>query len=155
SIGEYVAACIAGVLSLTDAVKLVGTRARLIAALPENASGMATVFADGKTVAALLAREPMVSIAALNAPTNTVISGELRALDRALGYCTAKGIKSQKLAVSHAFHSPFLESILDEFRTEAAKVAHQRPRIPFAANVTGGLHSDNQPPDSDYWTLHL
>jgi acyl transferase domain-containing protein len=108
SVGEYVAACVAGVFCLEDALKLVAERGRLIQQLPP-AGGMAVVFAAHERVAAALEPYPgQLSVAALNGPENTVISGVREALDEVLARLEAGGVRTRRLAVSHAFHSPLM-----------------------------------------------
>ena len=115
SVGEYVAACIAGVFGLEDGLKLISARARLMQQLPQNGT-MVAVLADQARVAPVV--EPLaeeVSIAAINGPQQVVISGAKRAVESVVGQLEAEGVKSKTLAVSHAFHSPLMEPMLDEF----------------------------------------
>ena len=113
SVGEYVAACVAGVFSLEDGLKLIAERGGLMQALPAGGE-MAAVFADEATVAeAIRPLTAQVSIAAINGPDNVVISGDGTAVQHVLGQLQARGIKSKRLTVSHAFHSPLMEPMLD------------------------------------------
>jgi acyl transferase domain-containing protein len=106
SVGEYVAACVAGVMSLEDGLGLIAERGRLMQALPQG-GGMAAVFADEASVAARIARFPdRLAVAGVNGPEETVISGDLAALAEVLAGCAADGITARPLEVSHAFHSP-------------------------------------------------
>ncbi|MFC1975071.1 type I polyketide synthase [Chloroflexota bacterium] len=137
SLGEYVAACVAGVFSLEDGLKLVAERGRLIQALPANGQ-MATVFAETERVRAAIAPyADTVAIAAINGAKNTVISGEDQAVQAVLKELETAGIRVQMLNVSHAFHSPLMEPILDTFEQRASEVKYQEPRISLVSTVSG------------------
>lgn len=154
SIGEYVAACIAGVFSLEDGLKLIAARGRLMGALPEGGK-MAAVFADESTVAtALHPYRKEVSIAAINGPKNIVISGAGQAVEAILASLGAQDIKSQPLKVSHGFHSPLMDSILNEFEEIAKGVHFSKPRIRLLSNVTGQL-ADVSIQTAAYWRRHI
>jgi myxalamid-type polyketide synthase MxaB len=153
SIGEYVAACIAGVFSLEDALRLVAARGRLMQALPQG-GGMVAVMADAETVAARLGAAETVAIAALNGPQSTVVSGEKTALAKLIAQLAAEGIKTTPLNVSHAFHSPLMSPMLAEFAQVANTVAYHSPHIPLISNVTGDfMTTDIATPD--YWVQHI
>ncbi len=139
SVGEYVAACVAGVFSPEDALKLIAERGRLMQALPRNGQ-MAGVFANEAAVAEILApfRET-VSIAGINGPENTVISGALESIHALLEIFAARGIHTQPLNVSHAFHSPLMEPILDAFEEIATSIRFEAPHIPLISNLTGQM----------------
>lgn len=157
SIGEYAAAVTAGVMRLEDAAKLVGERARLMHAAPGD-GGMAVVFADEATVApVLVGRETRLSIAAVNGPQNTVLSGDIVELEAALNDLRALGVEAKRLVVSHAFHSPLMDSVLDEFQRFAAQFEYAPPLAPIASNVTGQLLTESTQPDDwpRYWRDHL
>jgi acyl transferase domain-containing protein len=137
SVGEYAAAVVAGVFSLEDGLKLIANRGRLMGALPADGA-MAAVFADATTVEqAIVGYEDDVSIAALNGPTNVVISGRETAVSAILATLTEQGVKSRSLLVSHAFHSPLMEPMLDEFERVAATIEFAPPRLRLISNVTG------------------
>ena len=154
SLGEYIAACVAGVLSLEDALVLVATRARLMGALPSGGA-MAAVLADEARVADILRSfAGRLSIAALNGPTNTVISGDSEALTEVLSTLAAAGVSAQRLDVSHAFHSHRMEPALAAFR-QAAAVEHRSPRVPLVANLTGRALASDESLGADYWCRHL
>ena len=154
SVGEYVAACVAGVFSLEDGLRLIATRARLMQQLPRNGS-MAVIMTDAKRVESLLAPyRDRVSIAAANGPENTVISGETAAVRELVGKFEASGLRTQFLTVSHAFHSPLMEPMLDEFERVAAEVKYSKPRIPIISNLTGEILSDTAP-TAEYWRRHI
>ncbi|WP_448604522.1 beta-ketoacyl synthase N-terminal-like domain-containing protein, partial [Thermoleptolyngbya sp.] len=153
SIGEYVAACVAGVFSLEDALRLVAARGRLMQALPQG-GGMVAVMADADTLAARLENLETVAIAAINGPQSTVISGEKTSLAKLVEQWTAEGIQTTPLKVSHAFHSPLMSPMLAEFSQIAARVTYHPPRIPLISNVTGDLITDNIA-TPDYWVQHV
>ncbi len=154
SIGEITAACIAGVLSLEDAVKLVCARGRLMQELPENGS-MAALFTRIEKVEELLQGQTVVAIAGINGPQNVVISGEKEALARTLAAAAAEGIEYRELKVSHAFHSPLMEPMLDPFFQIVSDIQFQAPKIPIVSNVTGQLMAEGQVPDAQYWKMHV
>ncbi|WP_100898073.1 type I polyketide synthase [Nostoc flagelliforme] len=154
SLGEYVAATVAGVLSLEDGLKLVAQRSRLMQSLPPEGE-MAVVFAASETIRAITEiNNEKISIAAINTPENTVISGERQAV---LSICTAleaQGIKTKKLQVSHAFHSPLMEPMLAEFHQIAASITYAAPQIDLISNLTAErlTKKDITP---EYWVRHL
>jgi acyl transferase domain-containing protein/NADPH:quinone reductase-like Zn-dependent oxidoreductase/acyl carrier protein/SAM-dependent methyltransferase len=154
SIGEYVAACLAGVFSVEDALKLVAARGRLMGSLP-GGGGMCAVLADeAKVSAALRPYATEISIAALNGPSNTVISGNDKTLDQAVAHLSSLGITSKRLSVSHAFHSPLMEPILSAFRSVAEKVQFSSPKLAVASNVFGRLVSDEMA-NPEYWVRQI
>ncbi|MBB4895859.1 amino acid adenylation domain-containing protein [Streptomyces olivoverticillatus] len=137
SVGELVAACVAGVLPAEDGLVLAARRGRLMAELTEPGS-MATVFAPAEVVGeAVRPFAAEVSIAAVNGPQSVVVSGAGGAVGELLAELAGQGIKSKLLAVSRAFHSPLMEPMLDRFEREAATIAYAAPRIPLISNVTG------------------
>jgi iturin family lipopeptide synthetase A len=155
SVGEYAAACVAGVFGLEDALKLVAERGRLIQQLPP-AGGMAVVFAARERVAAALEPYPdQLSVAAENGPENTVISGAREALDEVLARLEADGLRTRRLAVSHAFHSPLMAPVEAELERLAAGIEHRPPCLPLVLNLTGEVLAGNQRLDARYWRRHL
>ena len=155
SVGEYVAACVAGVFSLEDGLKLIAERGRLMQSLPRDGA-MVAIFADADQVAKAVAPYSNdVSIAAFNGPENVVISGRDTAVQAVLDRFTKDGIKVSRLTVSHAFHSPLMEPILDSFEQTAASLAYSKPDIALVSNVTGGLVADEQTGQRHYWRAHI
>nr|WP_086821523.1 type I polyketide synthase [Allokutzneria sp. NRRL B-24872] len=146
SIGELAAAHVAGVLSLADAAKLVAARGRLMQALP---TGGAMVSLQAAEVDVLPLLNADVSIAALNGPLSTVIAG---AEDAVLAVAEASGVKTKRLTVSHAFHSPLMEPMLAEFRKVAESISYSTPRLSIVSNLTGELVEEI---DADYWVRHV
>ena len=155
SLGEYVAACVAGVFGLEDAVRLVAERGRLMQSLcPRGA--MAAVFTEEERVRSVLVPyADSVSIAAINGPIHVVVSGAADAVAAALKDFEAQGITTQSLAVSHAFHSQLMEPMLDAFAKTAAKVRYASPRIGVVSNVTGEFAKAADIANADYWRRHL
>jgi amino acid adenylation domain-containing protein len=155
SVGEYTAACLAGVFSLSDGLKLIAARGRLIQALPRNGK-MAAVFAGVEQVSKILSmgNNSMVSIAAVNGPENVVISGLTGSIDRIVDKLEQEGIKAMPLTVSHAFHSPLMEPMLDSFEKIAAQISFSTPDIPFVSNLTGEMASE-EVCDPAYWRKHV
>ena len=137
SLGEYVAACVAGVFGIEDGLILVAERARLMDALPHNGA-MSTVFCDVATSrAALNGHEGEVAIAALNGPTSTVVSGARAAVEKVVQVLETQGINSKPLNVSHAFHSPLMEPMLAEYKSALERVAFATPHLDIVSNLTG------------------
>ncbi len=153
SVGEYVAACIAGVFSLADGLKLIAHRGQLMQSLPQDGD-MVAVRADEKRVKTVLRRHRnKVSLAALNGPSNIVISGEREALNAIVAQLTAEGVKTTYLKVSHAFHSPLMAPILKQFAKVAQEVTYSIPQLDLISNVTGDLTLEVSSPD--YWVDHI
>jgi len=153
SVGEYVAACVAGVFSLEEGLGLIAERGRLMQSLPRTGA-MAAVFAERERVeAALAAQAARVSVAAMNAPGEVVISGAREAVQAVLDVLAADGIASRPLNVSHAFHSPLMDPILDVFAVAAGRIRYLAPGKALVSNLTGEILS--QAPDGDYWPSHL
>ncbi|MDL1984274.1 MAG: SDR family NAD(P)-dependent oxidoreductase [Deltaproteobacteria bacterium] len=154
SVGEYAAACVAGVFSLEDGLKLIAARARLIQALPRDGE-MVAVFAPEETVAAAI--EPYarsVALAALNGPENIVISGRSQDLRCVVATLEGSGVTTINLNVSHAFHSPLMEPVLAEFEKVASEVTYTPPLTNFISNVTGRLMT-GEVATPDYWCHHI
>ncbi|GAB1543988.1 hypothetical protein NUACC21_66640 [Scytonema sp. NUACC21] len=155
SVGEYVAACAAGVFSLEDGLKLIAERSRLMQALPAGGE-MAAVLAPEATVrAAISSYGQKVAIAAINGPQNVVISGEGESVQAAIAELQAKGIESRRLSVSHGFHSPLMEPMLNAFEQQAATVTYSEPKIDLISNVTGQLARGVEVSQASYWRRHV
>ncbi|WP_154686141.1 type I polyketide synthase, partial [Streptomyces himastatinicus] len=150
SIGEVAAAHIAGVFDLSDACRLVAARATLMGGLPEG-GGMATIAA---TPDELAEHDGQVSIAALNTPGNTVISGPAERVAVISTAWAAKGRKTKTLTVSHAFHSPLMDPILEPFTQAITDLTYHRPTLPLLSNLTGEP-ADERIATPDYWAQHI
>src|SRR5690554_356995 len=155
SVGEYVAACVAGVFSLEDGLRLMEARGRLMAERAE-AGGMLAVLADGKRVEELLAQQGdrKLSIAAYNGPRNTVVAGCPEALQRFGQTLEQQAIAQVPLVVSHGFHSPQMAPVLDAFREVAESVTYHRPQLGLVSNVSGAVDNECWT-QADYWVTHI
>ncbi|HKJ39533.1 MAG TPA: condensation domain-containing protein, partial [Anaerolineales bacterium] len=141
--------------TLEDGLCLIAERARLMGALPQNGT-MAAVFAEATRIAKIIQPyQDQVSIAATNGPENTVISGKSSAIQTILDELTKLGISSKPLTVSHAFHSPLMDSILDEFESFAQRITYHVPRISLSSNLLGGILEPGFIPDAPYWRNHI
>ncbi|QLL10281.1 type I polyketide synthase [Mycobacterium vicinigordonae] len=151
SIGELSAAHVAGVLPLENAAVLVAARGRFMQALPAG-GGMVAVAATESEVRPLLG--PDAGIAAINGPDSVVISGAEASVTAIADRLRADGRRVHRLAVSHAFHSPLMDPMIDEFATVAGGFATARPTIPIISNVTGQL-ADDDFASAPYWKRHI
>lgn len=155
SLGEFVAATVAGVFELEAALRLVATRGALMEALPEGGA-MAVLYAPESVVArALAGREAEVGIAAVNGPDNVVISGAAAVVAEIVETLRADDVASTPLTVSHAFHSPLMDSILEPFRAAVVEAAPRDPEIPLLSNVTGRALEPGMASDPDHWVRHV
>ncbi|WP_190113395.1 type I polyketide synthase, partial [Streptomyces cinnamoneus] len=149
SVGEIAAAHVAGVLSLEDAAMLVSARARLMQALPVGGA-MVAVQATEDEVLPHLTDE--AGIAAINGPQSVVVSGAETAVVKIAEHFTQQGRKTSRLKVSHAFHSPLMDPMLEEFAKVVRGLTFDEPRIPVVSNLTGRLAESYTP---DYWVRHV
>ncbi|NMF62568.1 polyketide synthase (plasmid) [Brasilonema octagenarum UFV-E1] len=154
SLGEYVAACVAGVFSLEDALKLVVERSCLMQSLPQDGE-MAVVFAShAQVLAAVQPYVQDVAIAAVNGPQNIVISGKREAVNEAIATLQAQGVKTKNLKVSHAFHSPLMQPILPTFEQFTKKITYSCPHIDIISNLSGEI-ARREIATPEYWCSHI
>lgn len=151
SIGEFVAACLAGVFSLADALKLVATRGRLMWDLPRGA--MLSVKLPATELTPHLRDD--LAIAAINSPSLCVVSGSNEAIAALAAELTARQVVCRQLHTSHAFHSPMMEPILPALREIVGTIKLAPPQLPFVSTVTGTWITDAEAIDPQYWTNHL
>ncbi|WP_152629653.1 non-ribosomal peptide synthetase/type I polyketide synthase [Haliangium ochraceum] len=154
SVGELAAAHVAGVLSLEDACTLVATRARLMQELPA-AGAMVALQASEQEVEESLSSHPGVTIAAVNGPRATVVSGHEAEALAVAAHFEAQGRKCKRLATSHAFHSAHMEPMLEAFRSVASGLSFHPPRIPIVSNVSGAVASALDLCSPEYWVRHV
>ncbi|MBT4499871.1 MAG: type I polyketide synthase, partial [Gemmatimonadetes bacterium] len=154
SVGEYVAACIAGVFGLEDGLRLIAARARLMQGLPRDGA-MVSARADEERVREVL--EPhagWVSLAAINGPQSVVFSGEREAVEAISAELQSEGIEIKPLQVSHAFHSPLMEPMLEEFAQVARRISYSAPRIGVVSNLVGDVVGEALC-SAEYWCRHV
>ncbi len=151
SLGEYVAACLAGVLPLDDAAALVAVRGRLLEGLPPGAM-LAVPLPPGEV-------EPLLvdglALAAVNGPARTVVSGPPAAVAALEELLAGRGVAGRRLATSHAFHSSMIDPVLPAFAAEVRKVRLAPPSIPYLSNLTGTWIRPGEATDPEYWVRHL
>jgi len=143
SVGEYVAACLAGVMKFEDALRLIAVRGALMQSLPKDGS-MLAVVADEKSVAEKI--KPYlheVSIAAVNGPRSIVVSGKRERVEFLEKEFQKEGVATQALTVSHAFHSPLMDPILKSFEEKAGQLQYQAPQITLVSNLTGKIFNQD------------
>jgi phthiocerol/phenolphthiocerol synthesis type-I polyketide synthase E len=153
SIGEYVAACLAGVFSLEEALKLVATRGRLMQQLPAGA--MLGVMLPENETRSLISSGSGVSIAAVNGPSACVVSGSLPAVDQFEQLLVEKKAACRRLHTSHAFHSEMMDPILGAFGDAVRAVELHPPVLPYVSNVSGTWITAAEAIDPAYWVRHL
>jgi acyl transferase domain-containing protein len=155
SVGEYVAACVAGVFSLEDGLRLIAERGRLMDSLARDGD-MAAVFApEEQVVAAIAPYADEMGIAAVNAPQSIVISGRASRMDQVLSDLEAEGIEYRRLRIPIAAHSPLTAPMLDPFERAARSVRFSPPQIDLVSGMTGCLASEQEVTDAGYWRRHV
>jgi acyl transferase domain-containing protein len=154
SVGEIVAACVAGAMPLDDGLRLTIARGRLMQSLPPGGAMAAVMAPEADVRKALLSHGPGLSIAAINGPESVVIAGPESLVQSACERFAACDIQTRRLVVSHAFHSALMEPILDAFEKEAKAVPVARPRVAVVSNVTGRLMPPEERFDAAYWRAH-
>ncbi|MDQ1014239.1 acyl transferase domain-containing protein/acyl carrier protein [Streptomyces afghaniensis] len=148
SVGEFAAAYAAGVFELPDAVRLVAARARLMQALPEGGA-MAAIEATEEEIAGVLDAD--VALAAVNGPRSVVVSGAEAAVDAVVADFRERGRRAGRLRVSHAFHSPLMKPVLDDFAAVADGITCRTPTVPAVSSVTGQALRDGDWTTARYW----
>ena len=151
SIGEYVAACLAGVFPFDDALRLVALRGRLMQEMPRG-----TMLAVGLAEADVLPLlSPALSLAAVNGPTDSVVAGPEPDIEKLAAELEEAGVRQRRLHTSHAFHSSMMKAAVAPFVEAVAQVELGKPRIPFISNLTGRWITDEEATDPAYWGRHL
>jgi len=151
SVGEFVAACLAGVFSLAEALRLISARGRLMQALPHG--GMLSVRLSETEIQPFLDKD--ICLAAVNGPSLCVVAGPPDAIARLEEELTERNIVHRRLHTSHAFHSAMMDPILEPFLAEVQKSHLQEPRIPYVSGTTGKWITAQEATDPVYWTRHL
>lgn len=154
SIGEYVAACIGGVMSFDDALRLVVMRGRLMGQTAPGAM-FALSMTEAEVGDLLSVFGPDLSMAAVNGPRQCVVAGSIECINALEEHITAQGNSGRRLVVSHAFHSRMMDPVLDAFRDVVAKTSLSAPIVPIRSNLTGGWLTAEDATNPDYWVQHL
>ncbi|SOD67854.1 Acyl transferase domain-containing protein, partial [Streptomyces zhaozhouensis] len=152
SIGELAAAHVAGLWSLSDAARVVAARAGLMQALPSGGAMVAIRAGEAEVVPTLTGN---VGIAAVNGPSSVVVSGAEADVEAVAEHWKAEGRKVTRLRVSHAFHSPLMDPMLEDFRRVLEGVSYETPAVPLVSTLTGRSISAEELADPDYWVRHV
>lgn len=152
STGEYVAACVAGVFSLDDGLRLIAERARLIASVSAGGATAAVFAHVDQVTEALIPFNGELGVAGINEPKETLIAGPAEAVDSLLAQLKERGIDSRKLEIPHAPHSPLMDPVLDEFEAIAQRIDFHPPQCKLISNVTGEVLEQV---DATYWRRHM
>ncbi|MGW1114967.1 type I polyketide synthase, partial [Streptomyces albidoflavus] len=155
SVGGIGAAHAAGVLSLDDACALVAARARLMQALPEGGAMWSLQASEDEVLPLLQGQEDVAALAAVNGPSAVVVSGEEEATAAIAAHFAGLGRATRRLRVSHAFHSPRMDAVLDAFREVAEGLTYHEPTVPVACDLTGRLAEGDDLRTADYWVRHV
>jgi mycoketide-CoA synthase len=155
SVGELTAAYVAGVFSLQDACRLVAARGRLMGALPAGGAMVSVQASEEEAREVLVGLEDRVALAAINGPRSVVLSGDEDAVLELAGGWERQGRKTKRLRVSHAFHSPRMEGVVEEFERIAREVSFAEPSVPVVSNVTGEAVAPEQICDPGHWVEHV
>ena len=153
SVGQYAAACVAGIMSWDDGLLLISERGRLIGELPSGGK-MLAVFAPSDQIEPALENHPNVSLAALNG-THVVVSGPVSAVESIEQLLSNRGVRTKALTTSHAFHSSLMDPALEPFRLAAERVEFQPGKLPLICNVTGDVVAADQVLNGAYWARHI
>ncbi|MEU3723799.1 SDR family NAD(P)-dependent oxidoreductase [Streptomyces sp. NPDC031705] len=155
SIGEIAAAHVAGVFSLEHAARLVAARGRLMQALPEGGVMVAVAASEEDVLPLLEGRADLVGLGAVNGPESVVLSGAGTVVDEIVAVLAERGVKTRRLTVSHAFHSPLMDPMLEEFRQVVEGLEFGRPTLAVVSTVTGGPVEAEEFASVGYWTRHV
>ena len=155
SVGELAAACVAGAMTLPDGLALIAARGRLMQELPRNGTMVVVRAGLDEVREALRGHADRISIAAVNGPRSTVISGERDAVSEVAAAFEQSRVQTRELRVSHAFHSALMEPMLDELEAIARGIHCQPPRCRLISNLTGAALAEGQAPDASYWRRHV
>ncbi|WP_367045441.1 beta-ketoacyl synthase N-terminal-like domain-containing protein [Streptomyces sp. Je 1-332] len=154
SVGEFATACLSGALPLHGAARLIAARGEMMQELPEG-GGMLAVRAGREDLESRVAEEPLVGIAAVNGPLASVLSGDLTVLGRIEDELKRDGVRTRRLKVSHAFHSPLMGPMLERFSEIAEEVGGGVPGLPVYSSVRGRALADGEAMDAAYWVAHI
>ena len=154
SVGEYVAATVAGVLSLEDGLKFIAMRGQLMQLIPSGGQMVSVMASEVQVTEAIKEYSSRVTIAAVNGPESIVISGESAAIANICSFLESEGVKTKKLQVSHAFHSPLMEPMLTEFAAVAQEITYKKTKIPVISNITG-TEVGTEITTAQYWVEHV